>query len=217
MPVVPARTRCFKKNAAISVTGVQLLLVAYPGAGKGTQAERLASHYGIAHLSSGALLRDEVAHGTEIGKVAAGYLERGDLVPDELLFEMLAARVLEAARNGGYVLDGFPRTLRQAKTAYSIARSLRGIALQAVVYLRVGTVELHNRLRARAVREGRRDDTEAGIARRFEVFDTQTKPLLDFYAKRGILLEVDGEQSVEKVFAEVVVAVDRLIGRHSEA
>ena len=94
---------------------MRLLLVAYPGAGKGTQAEKLADRYHIAHLSSGALLRVEVAKGTKIGKVAADYLRRGDLVPDELVFEMLVAPVIEAAGNGGYVLDGFPRTLRQAE------------------------------------------------------------------------------------------------------
>lgn len=191
---------------------MRLLLVAYPGAGKGTQAEKLASHYRIAHLSSGALLRDEVAHGTEIGKVAGGYLERGDLVPDQLLFDMLSTRVLDAVRNGGYVLDGFPRTLRQAEEAYAIAQGLEGIELQAVVYLRVSAGELHHRLQARAVEEGRSDDTEAGIARRFRVFDTQTRPLLGFYAERGILLEVDGEQSADEVFAEIVLAVDDLIG-----
>lgn len=196
---------------------MRLLLVAYPGAGKGTQADKLAAHYDISHLSSGALLRDEVAHGTEIGQAAAGYLERGDLVPDQLLFEMLSARVLEAARHGGYVLDGFPRTLRQAEEAYSIAQGLDGIALQAVVYLRVGTEELHNRLRARATREGRNDDTESGIARRFEVFDAQTRPLLGFYAERGILLEVDGAQPVDAVFADVVAAIDGLIGGRNQA
>src|SRR5271170_3911129 len=98
---------------------MRLLLVAYPGAGKGTQATELTAHYGIEHLSSGELLRAEVANGTSIGTVAADYLRRGDLVPDELVFEMLLTRVFEAARHGGYVLDGFPRTLRQAEAAYS--------------------------------------------------------------------------------------------------
>ena len=195
---------------------MRLLLVACPGAGKGTQADKLASHYGIAHLSSGVLLRDEVARDTEVGKVAADYLRRGDLVPDELLFEMLSVRVLDAARNGGYVLDGFPRTLRQAEEAYSIARDVEGIALQAVVYLRVSRDELHRRLRARARKEGRSDDTEAGITRRFEVFDAQTQPLLGFYGRRGILLEVDGERSVEEVFDEIVRAVDALVGSENQ-
>lgn len=189
---------------------MRLLLVAYPGAGKGTQAEKLAAHYRIAHLSSGALLRDEVARGTKIGRIAADYLERGDLVPDEVVLEMLSARVLEAARNGGYVLDGFPRTLRQAEEAYAWAQSIEEVSLQAVVYLRVSKEELHNRLEGRADREGRSDDTEAAIAHRFEVFDAQTRPLLDFYAERGLLVEVNGEQSVEKVFADITHAIDAL-------
>jgi adenylate kinase len=189
---------------------MRLLLVAYPGAGKGTQAEKLAAHYRIAHLSSGALLRDEVARGTKIGRIAAGYLERGDLVPDEVVLEMLSARVLEAARSGGYVLDGFPRTLHQAEEAYARAQSVEGVSLQAVVYLRVSNEELHNRLEGRADREGRSDDTEAAIAHRFEVFDAQTRPLLDFYAERGLLVEVNGEQPVENVFADITHAIDAL-------
>ena len=128
---------------------MRLLLVAYPGAGKGTQATKLAAHYGIVHLSSGELLRAEVSKGTRIGNDAAAYLRRGDLVPDELVFEMLTAPLLEAANNGGYVLDGFPRTLHQAEVAYSVALEIRDIELQAVVYLRVSHDELLKRLRAR--------------------------------------------------------------------
>jgi adenylate kinase len=187
---------------------MRLLLVAYPGAGKGTQAEKLAHHYGIAHLSSGALLRAEVDGGTEIGKVAADYLRRGDLVPDELVFEMLQVPILEAVRHGGYVLDGFPRTLRQAEAAYSWAQEIEGIELQAVVHLSVGHRELLERLRARAGHEGRTDDDEVAIAHRFKVFETQTEPLLAFYAGRGILLEINGEQSVESVFGDITRAVD---------
>jgi adenylate kinase len=190
--------------------GMRLLLVAYPGAGKGTQAAKLAAHYGIAHLSSGALLRAEVANGTEIGRIAADYLKRGDLVPDELVFEMLAAPVLEAAGHGGYVLDGFPRTLRQAEEAYRIAQEVAGIELQAVIHLTVGRDELRNRLRARAQREGRIDDTEFGITHRFKVFDAQTQPLLDFYARRALLVDINGEQPVQKVFADITAAIDGL-------
>jgi adenylate kinase len=189
---------------------MRLLLVAYPGAGKGTQAEMLAARYQIAHLSSGALLRDEVAKGTKIGMVATDYLRRGDLVPDELVFEMLVTPVFEAVRNGGYVLDGFPRTLRQAEAAYSVAQEIKDVELQAVVYLKVGRDELRRRLRARADKEGRTDDDEVAVAHRFEVFETETEPLLDFYAGRGILLEIDGEQSVADVFGDITSAVDRL-------
>jgi adenylate kinase len=188
---------------------MRLLLVAYPGAGKGTQATRLAAHYGVAQLSSGELLRDEVSRGTPIGRAAADYLRRGDLVPDELVLEVLALPLLEAAKSGGYVLDGFPRTLRQAEAAYSLAHQT-DVELQAVIYLRVGHDELLRRLRARAEREARTDDEEVAITHRFEVFESQTEPLLGFYARRGILIDINGEQSVDDVFTDITRAVDRL-------
>jgi adenylate kinase len=198
------------ESEANRVTWMRLLLVAYPGAGKGTQATKLAAHYRIAHLSSGELLRAEVIRGTRIGKTAAIYLRQGDLVPDELVFEMLTTPLLEAAANGGYVLDGFPRNLRQAEVAYSVAQEIRDIELQAVIYLRVGRDELHRRLEARQDLEKRADDDETTITHRFEVFESQTEPLLDFYASRGILLEINGEQSVESVFGDITTAVDGL-------
>ena len=196
------------------MTDVRLLLVAYPGAGKGTQAAKLAAHYGIAHLSSGALLRAEVTQGTKIGRIAADYLERGDLVPDELVIEMLAAPVLEAAGKGGYVLDGFPRTLRQAEETYRVAQQIEGIELQAVVHLNVSRDELRHRLLVRAEQEGRTDDTDFAIAHRFKVFDAETQPLLGFYAGRGLLVEINGEQPVELVFADIAASVDRLGAVH---
>ena len=188
---------------------MRLLLVAYPGAGKGTQATRLAAHYGVAQLSSGELLRAEVARGTRIGKAAADYLRSGDLVPDELVLQVLSSPVLEAAERGGFILDGFPRTVSQAEAAYSLAQEL-DVELQAVIYLRVGDDELLRRLRARAG-EGRNDDREKTIVHRFEVFEAQTEPLLGFYERRGILLDIDGEQSVEDVFEDITTAVDSLL------
>jgi adenylate kinase len=190
---------------------VRLLLVASPGAGKGTQAVRLAAHYSIVHLSSGDLLRKEVAAGTRIGQIAADYLRRGDLVPDELVIEMLVTPILEAVKAGGYVLDGFPRTLRQAEEAYQVATQVDGIELQAVIHLEVSPEELNRRLLARAEDDGRNDDTQATIAHRLEVFDAETKPLLGFYAERGLLIKVNGEQTIDRVFADIVTAVDRLL------
>ena len=189
---------------------MRLLLVAPPGAGKGTQAAKLAAHYGIAHLASGELLRKEVAAGTKIGRMVADYLRRGDLVPDELVIEMLTGPVLEAAKQGGYVLDGFPRTLRQAEEAYQVAQQIEGIELQAVIHLEVGSEELRRRLLARAEREGRTDDTEAVIAHRLEVFDSETEPLLSFYAERGLVVDIDGEPAVDQVFADIVAGVDQV-------
>lgn len=185
-------------------------MVAPPGAGKGTQAKRLAAHYGIAHLSSGDLFRREVAEGTPVGEEAAAYLKRGDLVPDSLVMEILAGPVLEAAAHGGYVLDGFPRTLRQAEQAYEVAQQVSGIELQAVVHLEVGSEELLRRLLARAQADGRVDDTEEVIRHRLEVYGSETAPMLEFYAGRGLVVDIDGEQPVEQVFSDIVGAVDAL-------
>lgn len=189
---------------------MQLLMVAPPGAGKGTQAQRLAAHYGIAHLSSGDLFRREVAAGTAVGQEAAGYLQRGDLVPDRLVLDILAGPVLEAAAAGGYVLDGFPRTRAQAEEAYSAAQQVSGVELQAVVHLEVSREELQRRLLTRAHIDGRVDDTQEVIQHRLEVYDTQTAPMLEYYSGRGLVVDVDGEQSVDEVFSAIVGAVDAL-------
>jgi adenylate kinase len=187
---------------------MRLLMVAPPGAGKGTQAAKLASYYQVAHLSSGDLFRKEVAAGTPIGRIAAGYLKRGDLVPDDLVMQMLAGPVLRAARAGGYVLDGFPRTLRQAEEAYAWAKQVEGVELQAVVHLIVSRQELSRRLLARAESEGRVDDTVEIIEHRLDVFDNETEPLLGYYAGRGLVVDIDGEQPVDKVFEDIVSAIE---------
>ena len=191
---------------------MRLLLVAPPGAGKGTQAEKLAAHYGIAHLSSGDLLRKEVAEGTEIGRAAAAYLERGDLVPDDLVIAML----LRAGAGGQPGTAATSSTasrgsLPQAEEAYRMAQQTEGIELQAVIHLQVGRDELRRRLMARAEQEGRGDDNEATIAHRLDVYESETRPLLAFYAGRGLLVDIDGEQPVDQVFADIVAAIDGLL------
>jgi len=189
---------------------MRLLMVAPPGAGKGTQAKLLAAHYGIVHLSSGDLFRKEVSAGTDIGRRAAEYLLRGDLVPDDLVIEMLTLPVLDAASKGGYVLDGFPRSLGQAEEAYNVAKQVSGVELQSVVHLIVPREELLRRMRARAAEEGRTDDNEATIEHRLDVYDFETEPMLGFYAGRGLVVDVDGNQPVEAVFEDTVKAVDAL-------
>jgi adenylate kinase len=183
---------------------MRVLLVAPPGAGKGTQATKLADHFGVTHLSSGDLLRQEVKAGTEIGRAAADYLQRGDLVPDELIFTMLVEPIVQASRHGGYVLDGFPRNLRQAEAAYALTEQIGGIQLQAVVHLDVAREELTRRLLTRATREGRSDDSEEVITHRFEVYAAETEPLLTFYRQRGLVLDINGEQDEEQVFSDIV-------------
>lgn len=188
---------------------MRFLLVAPPGAGKGTQASRLAAHFRITHLSSGEVLRQEIAEGSEIGRRAVEYVRRGDLVPDDLILELLAAPLIEAAKSGGYVLDGFPRNIRQAVAAYRLAQEVRSIELQAVVHLDVPSEELTRRLRARDNQERRIDDTADVVAHRLDVFVSETEPLLGFYRERGIVLDVNGDQAVEDVFSDIVAGLAR--------
>jgi adenylate kinase len=187
---------------------MRVLLVAPPGAGKGTQAEKLAVHYGVAHLSSGDLLRHEVRAGTDVGRQASDYLRRGDLVPDGLILTMLIDPIVEASRHGGYVLDGFPRNVRQAQAAFELTTQIGGIELEAVIHLEVPRDELRRRLLARAQHQGRSDDSEEVIAHRFEVYTVETEPLLAFYRARDLILEIDGDQDEERVFADIMRSLD---------
>jgi len=126
------------------------------------------------------------------------------------VLDMLGPHVLEAAAQGGYVLDGYPRTRAQAEEAYQVAQVISGIELQAVVHLEVGRAELLRRLLARARMDGRADDTEPVIRHRLAVYDDETAPMLEFYAGRGLVVDIDGEQAVEDVFGAIVAAVDAL-------
>jgi len=189
---------------------MRLLMVAPPGAGKGTQARKLAAQYHLEHISSGDLFRREVEAGSPLGRQAAAFLARGDLVPDELVGDMIKAAILDAVQRGGYVLDGYPRTLSQAREAYEVARHLEGVELQAVIHLDVDREEVRHRMLARAGAEGRTDDTSITIDHRLDVYDELTRPLLDYYAQRGLVIDVDGDQPIDDVFADIVSAVDAL-------
>jgi adenylate kinase len=180
-----------------------LLLLAPPGAGKGTQAKRLSQHYGIEHISTGDLLRREVAAGTPLGRQAKQYLDRGDLVPDQLLRDIVVEHVTEADGRGGFLLDGYPRNLAQAEEASRLARD-QGITFDGAVYLDVSQEELLRRLLERAGTQSRSDDNEETIRHRIEVFDSQTRPLADYFRERGLLISVDGEQPVEAVTKDII-------------
>ncbi len=185
-------------------------MVAPPGAGKGTQAERLSKRCGIEHISSGDMLRAEVARGTDAGRRAASYLQRGDLVPDEVVLDMLMERVTAAVGRGGYVLDGFPRNVRQAEAAYQRCRGGEA-ELQAAVLLRVDEGELRRRLLARARAERRTDDTPAVVEHRLEVYRQETEPIVEHYRSRHILRSVDGDGPVGEVADRVVEAIADLV------
>ncbi len=183
---------------------MRLLLIGAPGAGKGTQAELLAARFGIAHISSGDLLRQHVRDGTYLGKRVKSYLDRGDLVPDGLVMDMLRKPVLAAA--GGYVLDGFPRTVEQAQTSYAVVRTL-GAEVQAAIHLDVPLPELMRRLLAR----GRgSEDEEAVIEHRLKVYTAQTVPLLDYYAGREWMFTVDGARPPDAVHEDIAERIQKL-------
>jgi len=181
---------------------VRLLLLAPPGAGKGTQGERLAAWAGVRHIAAGDLLRAEARAGGPLGTEIAAYQARGDLVPDQIVLDVLIPAVTEAAGRGGYILDGFPRTLPQATAAADLAARL-GVTLQAAVYLHAPEEVLTRRLLARASREGRADDTADVIRHRLQVFAETTGPLVPYYKERGILVEVDADQPPDSVTAEI--------------
>ncbi|MGI8751846.1 MAG: adenylate kinase [Acidimicrobiales bacterium] len=186
---------------------MRLLMLAGPGAGKGTQAQRLADHYGVEHVASGDLLRAEVEAGTDVGQAVEAAMNSGDLVPDDVILEIIGQRLSAASHQGGYVLDGFPRNLAQAKRAYEMAREVGNIELQAVVHLRVDRDELARRMLARAEEEGRLDDTRATIEHRLAVFDEQTQPLVRYYTDRGLVHSIDGNQDVEDVTTAILEAL----------
>jgi len=185
---------------------VRVLMIGAPGAGKGTQGVRVAEHYGITHISSGDLLREHVRDGSAIGVEAQRFVGRGDLVPDTLVLEMLREPIVAASASGGYVLDGFPRTVQQAEAAHRLTAEL-GVEVQAAVHLDVSRDELVRRLLAR----GRgTDDTREVIEHRLAVYDEKTLPMLQFYAGRAALVRVDGDQPVEAVTAELLERLEEL-------
>ena len=185
---------------------MRMLLIGAPGAGKGTQAELIAERFGITHISSGDLLRKHVNDGTAIGRAAKEYLSRGDLVPDAVVMDMLRKPVVAASESGGYVLDGFPRTVDQAKAAYETASSL-GVAVEVAVFLEVQPSELTRRLLAR----GRgRDDRPEVIEHRLRVFEAKTRPMLDYYAERAELITVNGARPIPEVAWSITVQLQQL-------
>jgi adenylate kinase len=188
---------------------MRLLMLAPPGAGKGTQAARLAQLFNIEHIASGDLLRQEVNKGSDLGRQVKEYLDRGDLVPDELVMNLIFDRVKWAADRGGFVLDGFPRNVRQAEAAYEAARQM-GITLDGVINLQVPRDELLRRLLERAAEEGRGDDRSAVIRHRLDVYDKDTEPLIEYYRQRGVLIPVNGDQPVEKVTEEILSKLKEL-------
>jgi adenylate kinase len=184
----------------------RLLLLGPPGAGKGTQALVLRQRLRVPQVSTGEMLRAAVAAGSPIGMRARRYMERGELVPDEVVIRVAAERLRQPDVRGGFILDGFPRTAAQAQALDRLLESMQ-MALERVVSLEVDEESLVERLLRRARLEGRSDDTPETIRRRMRVYGEETRPLIDYYRGRSILKEVDGVGSVEEVAQRIEEAV----------
>jgi adenylate kinase len=181
---------------------MRLLLLAPPGAGKGTQGERLAAWSGARHIAAGDLLRAEARAGGPLGREIAACQARGDLVPDQVVLDVLTPVVMAAAAAGGYILDGFPRTLPQAIAAAELAARL-GVTLHAAVYLHAPDAVLTQRLLDRARDGGRADDRADVIRHRLQVYADTTGPLVPYYEQRGILIAVNADQPPDDVTAGI--------------
>ncbi len=185
---------------------MNVLLIGPPGSGKGTQGERLAQRMGLKHIAAGDLLRAEVKAGSPLGREARAYMDRGQLVPDRLIIGLLMRVVIDAGLDGGYLLDGFPRSVAQAREARQLANR-EGVGADAVIYLDAPRDELIERILARARVEGRADDTPDVVRNRLEVFDEATAPLVDYYRDRGLLRVVDASASEDEVTADILAAL----------
>jgi adenylate kinase len=174
---------------------MRILVLGPQGSGKGTQAKRLADAHGIAHVATGDILRAAIAGGTELGLRVAPILERGDLVPDDLMIELIRERL---EREDGFVLDGFPRTLPQAEALDAMLAEI-GKPLDAVVLLDVSDEVAARRLHGRAVEEGRTDDSPEVIANRLRLYHELTEPVVERYRAAGALVEIDGERGIDRV------------------
>jgi adenylate kinase len=186
---------------------LRLILMGPPGAGKGTQAQVVADHFGIPAISTGDIFRANVSQGTELGVEAKRFMDAGEYVPDEITNRMVRNRIDEADAEPGFLLDGYPRTLAQVEELDGMIKHT-GHSLDAAVVLTVDPEELVQRLLQRAQTDGRSDDTEDVIRRRQEVYTEQTEPLIGVYRERGLLVELDGMGTVDEVTKRIFEALD---------
>jgi len=180
---------------------LNIVIFGAPGSGKGTQSDNLIKHYGLFHISTGDVLRDHIGRGTELGKTAKGYIDQGQLIPDDLMIDILA-QVLDDNKDAaqqGVIFDGFPRTIAQAEALEKLLAE-RGTGIDAVVGLEVPEDELIKRILLRGKMSGRADDNEETARKRLEVYHTQTAPLKDYYEKQGKYRAINGLGSIDDIF-----------------
>ena len=184
----------------------RLLIVGPPGAGKGTQAERIVEKLGVPAISTGDIFRANVSNETELGVLAKSYMDKGEYVPDSVTNEMVESRLGEDDATNGFLLDGYPRTVAQVEALDGMLDKL-GVALDAVILLDVESEAIVQRLLQRGKEQGRSDDNEETIRRRIDVYGEQTTPLIDIYDKRGLVKRVDGMKDIDAVTADILAAL----------
>ena len=188
---------------------LNIVIFGAPGSGKGTQSERIVEKYGINPISTGDVLRAEIKNGTELGKTAKGYIDQGQLIPDELMIDILASVFDSFKDSKGVIFDGFPRTIAQAEALKKMLAE-RGQDVSVMVDLDVPEEELMVRLIKRGKDSGRADDNEETIKKRLHVYHSQTAPLIDWYKNEKKYQHINGLGTMEGIFAEICEAVDKL-------
>ncbi len=188
---------------------LNVLLLGPQGAGKGTQAKRISAEYGIPHIASGEILRAEMDAGTDLGKRVKETIERGDLVSDDLMIELIRTRLEQPDTEAGFVLDGFPRTIVQAEALDSMFADI-GRNFSVAFALQIPDEVAFDRLRRRSELEGRADDTDEAIQRRLDNYHRETEPLIEFYRTRGNVVPIHANRSENEVFAEIQRALEQV-------
>jgi adenylate kinase len=188
---------------------LSVLLLGPQGAGKGTQAKRISAEYGIPHIASGEILRAEEESGSELGQQVKETIERGDLVSDDVMIELIRNRLGQADTDAGFVLDGFPRTTVQAEALDSMFADI-GRNFSVAFALQIPDEVAFERLRRRAEVEGRADDTDEAIQRRLDNYHRETEPLIEYYRTRGNLVPVRGNRTENEVFADIQAALEQV-------
>ena len=186
-----------------------IVIFGAPGSGKGTQSDKLIEKYGLNHISTGDVLRAEIKKGTELGKTAASYIDKGNLIPEDLMVSILASVYDSFGDHKGVIFDGFPRTIPQAEALKKMLDE-RGDRVAAMIELDVPEDELIKRLILRGQQSGRADDNEETIKKRLVVYHSQTQPLIEWYKNEGIHYHIDGLGDLDRIFTDICEVMDRI-------
>ena len=186
-----------------------IVIFGAPGSGKGTQSDLMVQKYGLNHISTGDVLRAEIKKGTELGKTAASFIDKGNLIPDDLMISILAKVYDSFGDHKGVIFDGFPRTIPQAEALKKMLDE-RGDKVAAMIELDVPEAELMTRLIKRGEDSGRADDNEETIKKRLQVYHQQTQPLIEWYKKEGLHYHINGHGTLERIFDDICQVIEKI-------